>query len=49
MYRSYAAYLIPICNQSLTMTIRNLAMDFGYKQQDDINIARGFIAKIGVK
>jgi hypothetical protein len=36
-------------DQSLTITLRNLAMDFGYKLQGDMDIVRGFMAKIGDK
>jgi hypothetical protein len=36
-------------DQSWTITIRNLAMDFCYKPQCDINIVRRFMAKIGAK
>jgi hypothetical protein len=36
-------------DQSLTIMIRNLAMDFGYKPQGDMDIVRGFMAKIGDK
>jgi hypothetical protein len=31
------------------MTIRNLAMDFGYKLQDDMDIVQGFMEKSGAK
>ncbi len=41
--------LIPMSDQSLTITLRNLAMDFGYKLQGDMDIVRGFMAKIGDK
>jgi hypothetical protein len=36
-------------DQSLTITPRNLAIDFGYKPQGDMNIVRGFMAKNGDK
>jgi hypothetical protein len=41
--------VIPMSDQSLTIMIRNLAMDFGYKPQGDMDIVRGFMAKIGDK
>ncbi len=36
-------------DQSLTIPLRNLSMDFGYKPQGDMDIVRGFMAKIGDK
>jgi hypothetical protein len=45
----YLVQLIPMNDQSLTIMIRNLAMDFGYKPQGDMDIVRGFMAKIGDK
>jgi hypothetical protein len=36
-------------DQSLIITLRNLAMYFGYKPQSDMDIVRGFMAKIGDK